>query len=78
MKMLPIFLHTERNRNEEPSIRTKACKFFKFIPVILLLSSTLFLSSCMFPGPGHERHGGGMNDHGREHHESHDHEGHHD
>jgi hypothetical protein len=78
MKTLNILSQSKKSGIEKAPVKSLVQRLLKILPLILLLSSALSLSSCIFPGPEHGHHGGGMNDHGREHHESHDHDSHHD
>jgi hypothetical protein len=75
MESSTIDLHSDKSNNQAISMWVGAGRILRPILLIFMLFWIMLLSSCMVPGPGHERHGG--NDR-REHNDHNDHHDHHD
>jgi hypothetical protein len=58
MKTLKILPLSDMTNHQVTTIKTGAGKILKSILFIFMLFYITLLSSCMFPGPGRERHQG--------------------
>ena len=67
MKALKVLLQDERSKIEETKIKVRSVNLLRSIVILFMLLFTVFLTSCVFQGPGHSSRGG-MNDR-RSHHE---------